>query len=187
MMPSLLPATLTSWQGKPPLIAIRKPNFSADRKLIRRFLLHEEWPWLARTEHAILWETAIQTGFQAGEIRRIRPEHLGADYISLPAKLTKNKQDARQYITKSLRDRLVEALPFVVPDEERLAELLRHDLAVARASAEKAKDQKLTNGFLEPVNSLDHVLDFHALRHTCGAWLVIANVNLKVVQKVMRH
>ena len=31
------------------------------------------------------------------------------------------------------------------------------------------------------------ILDFHALRHTCGAWLVIAGVDVKTVQTVMRH
>lgn len=171
-----------------PLIAIRKPNFAADRKLIRRSLLHDEWKWLAKTEHALLWETAIQTGYRSGEMRRIRPEHLGKHYIALPAKLTKNKQDAKQYITQSLHDRLAGALPFVVPDEERLAELLRSELIEARSKASKvSKDKKLNPGFLEPIDPLGHVLDFHALRHTCGAWLVVAGVNLKVVQKVMRH
>jgi integrase len=171
-----------------PLISVRKPNFSADRKLIRRFLLHEEWKWLAKTEHALLWETAIQTGYRSAEIRCIRPEHLGKSFIALPAKLTKNKQNAKQYITASLHDRLNDALPFVVPDEERLAELLRIELAEARLLAEDAaKPKKLDPGFLEPTDPLGHVLDFHALRHTCGAWLVVAGVNLKVVQKVMRH
>jgi len=31
------------------------------------------------------------------------------------------------------------------------------------------------------------VLDFHGLRHTCGAWLVLAGIPLNVVEKVMRH
>jgi hypothetical protein len=29
--------------------------------------------------------------------------------------------------------------------------------------------------------------DFRALGHTCGAWLVIAGINLNVVQKAIRH
>ncbi len=47
--------------------------------------------------------------------------------------------------------------------------------------------QKAAGDFLLPKNSLEHVLDFHALRHTCGAWLAIAGENVKVIQKVMRH
>ena len=30
-------------------------------------------------------------------------------------------------------------------------------------------------------------MDFHALRHTCGAWLAMSGVHPKVVQTVMRH
>ena len=31
------------------------------------------------------------------------------------------------------------------------------------------------------------LLDFHSLRHTCGAWMAMANVRCKTVQTVMRH
>jgi hypothetical protein len=31
------------------------------------------------------------------------------------------------------------------------------------------------------------VLDFHALRHTCGTWLAVAGVYPKVIQRIMRH
>ena len=31
------------------------------------------------------------------------------------------------------------------------------------------------------------VFDFHALRHTCGSWLIAAGVRIKVVQRIMRH
>ena len=31
------------------------------------------------------------------------------------------------------------------------------------------------------------MIDFHALRHTCGAWLAMAGVHPKIVQTVMRH
>ncbi len=80
-------------------------------------------------------------------------------------------------------------MPFVVPDEQRLADLLREDLAIARAEymkilpgeSDEAK-AKAAGDFLLPRNSLGHVLDFHGLRHTCGAWLAIAGVNIKVIR-----
>lgn len=167
-----------------PLVAVRKPNFQSDRRLIRRFLLPEEWQWLAQTPNALLYETAIQTGFRSNEINQICPQHLGKHFIYLPASATKNKQEAKQYITESLYEKLSQpnALPFAVPDEERLAELLRADLATAR---KLAGNQPI--GFLEPKNALGHTLDFHALRHTCGAWLALAGVSPKVIQSVMRH
>lgn len=177
-----------------PLVAIKKSNFENDRKLIRRFLLPDEWQWLARTENTVLYETAIQTGFRSKELSSIRPEHLQDDHIYLPGSATKNRKPAKQYITNELRSKLDECLPFVVPDEERLADLLRGDLAKARVLFLKClpgddaeAKEKIAKDFLKPTNALGHVLDFHSLRHTCGAWLAIAGVNIKVIQKVMRH
>lgn len=37
------------------------------------------------------------------------------------------------------------------------------------------------------MNHEGEVLDFHALRHTCGAWLAMAGAHPKSVQSVMRH
>jgi len=176
--------------SRSPLTAIRKPNFAADRKIVRRFLLPAEWPWLATTPNALLYETAIQTGFRASEIRAIQSEHLGADHIYLPARSTKNRKDAKQYITPSLRKRLVGRLPFDLPSNiNLLAEMVRADLANARAAALKAKHKPASTDihFLSTTNALGHVMDFHALRHTCGAWLAIRGVNPKVIQAVMRH
>jgi integrase len=169
-----------------PLEATRKPNSAAARKLVRRYLLHEEWKWLAQTPNALLYETAIQTGFRSKELRSIRPEHVHSDHILLPAKLTKNKQQAKQWIPPSLSKRLREHVPFAMPAPEEVAELLYADLAIARDLWTAAKNEKPVD-FLLPVNSLGHVLDFHALRHTCGAWLAIAGVNPKIIQSIMRH
>ncbi|MCA9367984.1 tyrosine-type recombinase/integrase [Candidatus Kaiserbacteria bacterium] len=36
-------------------------------------------------------------------------------------------------------------------------------------------------------DSQGQTVDFHSLRHTCGAWLALRNVNPKVIQAVMRH
>jgi integrase len=41
--------------------------------------------------------------------------------------------------------------------------------------------------FLSPTNHEGETLDFHCLRHTCGAWLAMTGVHPKVVQTVMRH
>jgi len=41
--------------------------------------------------------------------------------------------------------------------------------------------------FLKVENDDGEVLDFHSLRHTCGAWLASTGSNPKTVQSVMRH
>lgn len=170
-----------------PLAAVKKPNWEADRKRVRRFLLPDEWFWLSRTEYAVLYETAIQTGFRASEVLALQPAHLGKDHLFLPAKHTKNGQDATQYITASLRERLTKELPFQVPDFQRLAKLLRRDLEVARLLHLDQGPSNRPAGFLQPKDARGAVLDFHALRHTCGAWLALSNVQPKVIQSVMRH
>lgn len=168
-----------------PLAAVKKPGYQHDRKLVRRFLLPDEWPWLARCENALLYETAIQTGLRANELRHLSHEHIGADHLLLPAKYTKNRQPAKQYITAKLRSALMAAeLPFALTD--RLAEQLRDDLAFCRQAYECETDEP-DPYFLQVANALGHVLDFHALRHTCGAWLAMRGCNPKVIQHIMRH
>ena len=41
--------------------------------------------------------------------------------------------------------------------------------------------------FLADVNHEGERLDFHSLRHTCGAWLAMDGAHPKAVQAVMRH
>ncbi|QDV22865.1 tyrosine-type recombinase/integrase [Aureliella helgolandensis] len=172
-----------------PLAGTKKPNFSADRRLSRRFLLPTEWRWLSQTPNALLYETAIQTGFRAAEIMHLKPEHLADDHIYLPAVHTKNKQPAKQYVTADLLTKLAGQLPFIVNDSQRLAKLLRADLAIARSAYIDSlpRDTAPDPVFLMPEDARGNVLDFHSLRHTCGAWLAIRNVNPKVIQSVMRH
>lgn len=67
------------------------------------------------------------------------------------------------------------------------------DLSSARElwlnSHPEASRKKLVESqeFLCRTNAAGDSLDFHALRHTCGAWLAIAGVSIKVIQSVMRH
>lgn len=167
-----------------PLAAVKKPSFEHDRRLIRRFLLPAEWYWLAKTPNATLYAVAIQTGYRASELFRLTPASLQGDYLTLPASATKNRQAARQYISPGLRAKL--ELPFQIDgDEARLAELLRGDLANARRMVDDMGPNH--RDFLRPIDANGHVLDFHSLRHTTGAWLAIAGVNPKTIQTIMRH
>ena len=80
-----------------------------------------------------------------------------------------------------------------MPDKQHVAVMLRDDLAAARAAwikdaqdaGERAWREK--SDFLLATNHAGEVLDFHSLRHTCGAWLALAGCHPKVVQAVMRH
>ncbi len=116
----------------------------------------------------------------------LKPAFLKDDHILLPGAFTKNGETAQQWITPDLRKRLADALPFELPPREEVAQMLYDDLALARDLWIQAGGKKRAD-FLQVRNAEDHVLDFHALRHTCGAWLAISGVNPKVIQKVMRH
>src|SRR5205085_4053080 len=83
---------------------------------------------------------------------------------------------------------------FAMPAKWEVADMLRADLADARAAwlraAEKdpAEYAKRSQGdFLAIVNQSGAALDFHALRHTCGAWLAMTGAHPNAVRAVMRH
>lgn len=182
--------TLRDALVRDPLAGIKKPNFEKDRKKKRRYLTREEWQWLKLTDNALLYEVAIATGFRSSELRALNPASLQADSIVLGAKHTKNGKEARQFIGKDLRKRLDGALPFTMPHKGDVAQMFRDDLAVAREKWLASKPPKAlanSNEFLCPTNAAGDSLDFHALRHTCGAWLAIESISPKVIQAVMRH
>jgi integrase len=155
----------------------------------RRYLLWEEWHWLKHGPNAVLYQTAIQTGYRVAELAALTPASLGPDFLRLAAGHTKNGQDAKQYITPDLAAQLNGCLPFELPWDGavyRTARLLRDDLAAARAKYESEATNP-DKWLLRPTDAAGRVLDFHALRHTCGAWLALAGCQPKVIQSVMRH
>jgi hypothetical protein len=81
-----------------------------------------------------------------------------------------------------------------MPRREALASMLRDDLAAARESwiGEAGDDadercRRLQSDFLAAKNHDGQVLDFHALRHTCGAWAAQGGASPKAIQTLMRH
>ncbi|MGB7326177.1 MAG: site-specific integrase [Rubripirellula sp.] len=185
-----------------PLETVTKPNPGADRRRERRMLLPAEWPWLQRAagDRAIVYELTIETGLRSSDIRSLHPSHVKHDaeqpYITVRSSITKDSKQARQYITKDLSKRLASRKPhsrqlfFGLPDQYGMADMLRDDLAVARAEwleRPGSTDEDHDGDFLVSTNDAGEYLDFHALRHTCGAWLAIAGVHPKTIQTVMRH
>lgn len=75
-----------------------------------------------------------------------------------------------------------------------MATMLRQDLDAARETwlNEARRDpeefaNREQSDFLAAKNHDGESLDFHALRHTCGAWLAMAGAHPKAIQAVMRH
>jgi hypothetical protein len=80
-----------------------------------------------------------------------------------------------------------------MPTKYNVARMFQADLADARrawlqaAAGPDARLQREQGDFLAYVNHEGETADFHALRHTCGAWLALAGNHPKAVQSIMRH
>jgi integrase len=157
-------------------------------------------------ERVLLYAVAIQTGLRSSELRSLTRGRLFLDqrqpFITCEAGSTKNRKTARQYIQPDLANELQAFLAtraatgpiFKMPHVTDVARMLRGDLAAARDEwlkqaekdpAELAK--RKASDFLCVQNHDGEVLDFHSLRHTCGAWLALASAHPKEVQAIMRH
>jgi len=161
---------------------------------------------MTSTERLLLYRTAIQTGLRSNELRNLTRGRLFLTavppYIIAKAGTTKNRKDARQYIqpelATDLRAHIATKAPkapvFALPHETNMAAMLRADLAEARTCwLKEAKDdpdeyaQREQSDFLADVNHDGEVVDFHCLRHSCGAWLAMTGAHPKAVQQVLRH
>lgn len=157
-------------------------------------------------ERTWLYALAIQTGLRAAELRSLMRGNLFLDasppFILCRAGATKNRQEARLYLRPEMAEALQGHLAtrtgkgavFTLPSKFNMADMLRADLAAARCAwlAAAVDDphelaRRQNSDFLADVNHEGHVLDFHSLRHTCGAWLAIAGAHPKEIQTVMRH
>ena len=154
----------------------------------------------------LLYWTAIETGYRSNELRQIRKSHLrslaGKHFISVDGVVTKNGKAAKQYLSPSLAAELSDYAKeksnadclFAMPSSSNVVRMLRDDLKAAKEAwcGEVQADpreygDRLKSDFLSYSDHEGRKLDFHSLRHTCGAWLVIAGVDVKTVQTVMRH
>jgi len=157
------------------------------------------------SERAMLYELAIQTGLRSNELRSLKRSNLSLDndspFVTCEARSTKNRRKCRQYVRPSLAVSLrkhvarksPEATVFTLPPNWQMAAMVREDLKAARVAyldAAKNAPQKLANRQADQFlleETADGHLDFHALRHTCGAWLARMEAHPKTIQAVMRH
>lgn len=200
--------------GSDPLAYIKKPSPKQDRRLKRRMILPKEWSWLKEAtvngpelggmtgvERCLLYRTAIETGLRANELRNLTKGKLHRGYIVVPGSLTKNKKEAKQFISEGLEfdlrklaSRKTAATPlFSIRDLNRLSDVIRADLANAKrayVAAARNADEKIEraeDSFLAVCNDEGEEITFHSLRHTCGAWLALDGQPVKLIQEVMRH
>jgi integrase len=130
-------------------------------------------------DRAILYATALGTGFRAGELRSLTPEDFDPDAdpptITCRAAYTKNRHVAVQPIRPELADLLrpwvrekVPGVAVFVFRIDNAARMVRDDLEAC--GVEDADDYGL-----------------HCLRHTYVSMLVQSGASIKVVQTLARH
>ncbi len=157
-------------------------------------------------ERALLYIFAVQTGLRSSEIRAVRRSQLYLDgdapNVVCRAGSTKNRKEACQYLQPSLaaaladdlRQKAPSAAVFHLPANYEMARMLREDLAAARREwigqarhdPEEHRRREQTD-FLADASHDGERVDFHALRHTTGAWASMAGAHPKEVQTLMRH
>jgi integrase len=160
---------------------------------------------MAGIERAALYDLAIQTGLRAAELRSLRRSSFQLDaeqpYVICYAKSTKNRKTCRQFIQPELArtlkhlfsDKSPGEAAFSLPTKWRMAAMMRKDTETARkAYVEAAKDnpnefERRQNDQFLLLKTEDGELDFHSLRHSCGAWLAQTGAHPKAIQSIMRH
>jgi integrase len=140
-----------------PLRTISNPNPETDRRLRRRYLLPDEWPWLIKSitttrngvppsERKFLYEIAIQSGLRLNELRSLIVANCKlteeSPHLVVMGTDTKNRKTARQILTRDLATRFAahlaehkrsgSAAAFVVPTIFKAAGMVREDLLAAR-------------------------------------------------------
>ncbi len=157
-------------------------------------------------DRVALYAVAIQTGLRSNELRSLTKPHLSLNgetpFVRCKADDTKNGEDAKQHIQPDLAAELRRIVAtktptapvFTLPDEWSMADMLRGDLAAARKAwldevrhDPEAFARREESDFLAAQNHQGEKLDFHAMRHTCGAWLAIQGIHPNVIKTVMRH
>lgn len=136
---------------------------------------------LSGPDRAMLYRIALGTGYRADEIRSLTPEAFRLDVsppvVVLAAEFTKDGKPAEQpipfYLAGHLKCWLIGKATgeHVLPVPIKTAELVRGDLSRAGI----------------PFETTDGAIDFHALRGSYGTMMIKAGVDIKTVQKLMRH
>ncbi len=156
------------------------------RRLLQAAEHGAEFEGLSGIDRAMLYRVALGTGLRRGELASLTPESFdlapttrdAGPAVVVLAAYTKNREPARQEITRDLADALRSYLArkprrrklWTLPQDT--AEMFRFDLAKAGITYE---------------NESGEFVDFHALRHTYITFLAASGLPMVVVREMARH
>jgi len=178
-----------------PLVHLSTTNEQADRRRVRRALSPDESirlidaarngptiRCLTGDDRATLYMVALGTGFRAAELASLTPESFRLDAdppaVHLKAENAKNRREVHQPIARGLADHLRRWLADR-PLGERVFPFRRSATSVAIRRDLKAAGV--------PRETVEGVIDFHALRTTYVSRLVASGTDVKTAQTLARH
>jgi integrase len=131
---------------------------------------------------ALLYRLAIETGLRASELRSLTASSFDFDNCTVTVEAGYSKHRRQDILplkpetTAELKGFLGDKIPgvnaFNMPSKDRVAKMIRADLADAG---------------IDYVNDAGRYADFHSLRHTTGSLLAASGAHPKVAQTIMRH
>jgi integrase len=176
----------------------------ADREPVKIVEVVERFG-MAACARALLYRLAVETGLRAGELRSLTRASFtleGADQsVTIAAAYAKNrredtlplKPETAAVLAKHVADKMPQTQAFTIPPRQHVAKMFRADLAAVRkawiAAAPTAQEriQREQSTRMMYRDDAGLVADFHSLRHSCGSWLLNAGVDMRIVQRIMRH
>jgi integrase len=187
----------------------------------RRALTSDEMPWLLRTtaakespviqgltgdERAFLYRFAFETGIRPGQMRALVVKDFDLDgdppTVTTHAKHVKRRKTHTQVLRPGLaavlnerfKGKMPAAAAVKMPSKHHMADMLRRDLASARASwieqkgiTDEEREQRQRSDFLSDVNHHGERAVFYSMRHGHGTALANAGVPEKDIAKSMHH
>ena len=160
---------------------------------------------LTGNERALLYRFAFESGIRPKQIRALTVERFDLEgtppTVSSPAAAVKRRKRHNQTLKPALaqmlaqhfQNKLPTAPAFRMPSEFNLADMLRADMADARAAwIEAAKEGKprevrQRSDFLAEKNREGERVVFYSLRHGHGTALALAGVSQELIAASMHH
>ena len=170
-----------------------KKNKQSNERVIRRGVLSREqfgtlykqcrghWRRTKAVDRRLVYCLATRCGLRSAEICQLSEASFHLDcahpFVFLNTNQTKNGEEAKLFLGKKLATQAKKYFAdgnslSRLPNKKTLVEMLRYDMKKAGLECDLGNGERI---------------DFHALRHTCGFWLVSEGVNIKTVQSIMRH
>ena len=162
--------------------ALSKEEFAC---LLRATCYGPELYGMSGQERYLLYWFAVRTGLRAREIRSLRKADFDFDEckVTVPARKTKNKKQARQSFDAGLAAELKTFMAAKLPTSKAFGGWYK---TLTNRTADMMKADLKAAG-LPYRNEIGEKFDFHALRVECATLLFQVGIDIKTVQSIMRH